>query len=65
MMWVNNQVERPRFVATRNLTVRNEVVVVVLHAEQTSKSWAAALAQVEPHVIGKWPLAICALDGFE
>jgi hypothetical protein len=65
MVWVNYQVERPRFVATRNLTVRNEVVVVFLYAEQTSKPWAAALAQVKPHVIGKRSLSICALYGFQ
>ena len=65
MMRVNNQVERPRFVATRNLTIRNEVVVVVLYAEQTSKPWAAALAQIKPHVVGKRSLSICALYGFQ
>jgi hypothetical protein len=65
MMRVDNQVERPRFVATRNLTVRNKVVVVVLYTEQTSKPWAAALAQVKPHVIGKRSLSICALYGFQ
>ena len=58
MVWVNNQVERPRIVAARNLAVGNQMVVVVLYAEQTSKSWAAALAQVEPHVIGKRALRI-------
>jgi hypothetical protein len=65
MMRVNYQVERPRFVATRNLTVRNKVVVVVLYTEQTSKPWAATLAQVKPHVIGKRSLSICALYGFQ
>ena len=65
MMWVNNQVERPRFIAARNLAVRNQMVVVVLPAEQSSKSWAAALAQIEPHVIGKRALRIRALYGLK
>ena len=63
MMWMHDEVECPRIITARNLTVSNEVIMVGLATEQPYVSGSATLAKIDPQVIRKWALSISALHG--
>ena len=53
MVRVDHEVETPTVVASRHLGICDGVVVVVFPSDDGGKPATAALAQVEPHVIGQ------------
>jgi hypothetical protein len=62
MVWMHDEVECPRIVATRYLAIGNEVVMVGLTTKQSYISGPTSLAKINPQMIRKWTLTIGALD---
>jgi hypothetical protein len=62
MVWMHNEVERPRIISTRHLAIGNEVIVSWLPAQQSYVSRPTTLTKIDPQMIGQWTLSIGTLD---
>mgnify|MGYP006273053805 CR=1 FL=1 len=63
MVRMDDELEGPRSIAARELCVGHGVFVARLPGEETGKSLSAALCEIEPEVVGEWPVPVGSLGG--
>jgi len=60
MMWMNDEIERPRFISTGELAVCDGMVVSEFGADQRGESLATSLAKIEPEMVAQRTHSVCA-----